>query len=50
MSQQLAGHTSCGKLHMCHEHTERICINKSTSPRMGPEQELSGPGAGDKEC
>lgn len=36
MSQKLAGRSSRGKLHMRHKHAEKISINKSTSPRMGP--------------
>lgn len=40
VSQQLAEHSGCGKQHIPHEHADRISTNRSTSPRMGPEQEL----------
>lgn len=36
----MAGHSGSGKLGMPHKHTERISMNKSPSPRTGPEQRL----------
>lgn len=46
-SQQLARHAGSGKLHMPPKHAERVDVNKSTRPRVGPEQ---GPRWGEQDC